>query len=177
MIFAVIITAVVLLMGAGIAVYIVNTSNKSGQSSVNKINNEAPTKAQVDAGESIKSNNANKGSTGGTDTPPAPTTDPSTGKSTVQISIPSAVNNSTTKELHITTLISDVVNTGTCTLTLSTNGQQPITQTVGVQAQASTSTCKGFTVSTAGLASGTWQITVTFSNDTLAGQVSQAISI
>lgn len=82
------------------------------------------------------------------------------------ISIPFAQQNGDI--LQITTLITGVKSTDTCTLTL-TKGSTVITlPPVGVQAGPSSSTCQGFNVSIPSqpqLTAGTWNISIAVSSD------------
>jgi len=65
----------------------------------------------------------------------------------------------TSSSLRIGTLIETVTSTGSCTLTM-TKGDKTFTQTVDIQALASSSTCKGFDVPLASLSSGLWDIKI-----------------
>lgn len=76
--------------------------------------------------------------------------------------------------LIIRTVINQAVGGGTCELTLS-NGSKTVTETSGITANPSSSSCEGFTVPTSKLGSGEWNISIkTTSGDrqgTLAGKV------
>ncbi|HEU4715737.1 MAG TPA: hypothetical protein VFS14_02810 [Candidatus Saccharimonadales bacterium] len=61
--------------------------------------------------------------------------------------------------LQIRTLIEAVSSDGSCKLTL-TKGSETRTYAAGVQAQSSTSTCKGFDVPTSDLSNGEWQAAI-----------------
>ncbi len=133
------------------------------------VNYGSATQDQVTNGATIKSNSA----TSTTGTPNTSGSDQPLGDASVTIT--SA--NQSGGVLTIRTLIAADVSTGTCTLTLEKSGETTITQTAGVQAEASSSTCKGFTVETVGLAKGDWTTTITYQNDTLKGSASQTITI
>lgn len=61
--------------------------------------------------------------------------------------------------LNIGTNIEDITSTGTCTITL-TKDDKTVTHSVGVQALASTSTCKGFGIPITELSPGLWEIKI-----------------
>ncbi len=110
----------------------------------------------------------------GSDPSPAPTPGTNGSKPTVGVAITAANQNGSI--FQVRTLIQTIDSSGVCTLTLTRTGATTYTQTQGVQALPSTSTCKGFDIPTAGLA-GSWTLTVTFENATLTGTVSQPITI
>jgi cytoskeletal protein RodZ len=136
-----------------------------------------PTEEQKKAGLEIKdsSDSSSTPKQGGVDQPPAPTPQPGTSKREVDMTITAANQNGST--LQIRTLISALVNTGTCTLTLTSPSGSLVTKSSGVQPQSNTSTCKGFDVSTTELSSGDWKATVIYDSDTLTGSASTTVSI
>jgi hypothetical protein len=142
------------------------------------INLDKPTNEQKQAGSDIKKANADKedakGSTGNTDTPAAPAAPSSGSKGNVEVTITANAQNDGLFQLR--TLISAVVNTGTCTVTF-TKGQQTVTKQAGVQSLPSTSTCKGFDVPVSELSPGQWDVTVTYENDTLSGKATKTVTI
>jgi hypothetical protein len=146
----------------GWSAYKVKTSDK------NSIDNSPATSEQQDAGTRAKSGSKS-------DTPPEPTTIPGSDKKSVQMIITAANQNGSI--LQIRALISAVVNTGTCTLTLTKASQPTITQTANTQALSSTSTCQGFDVQTSELSVGTWHILVEYVSDTLIGSTTKDIVI
>jgi hypothetical protein len=172
--------AAVLAIGSVAYVYAFNgnlfgwTKNKDASA----INLDKPTDEQKQAGNDIKKanvdNESNKGSAGNTDTPPAPTPSPSGGKSSVGVTITASAQSDGVFQLR--TLVSAVVNTGTCTATF-TKGQQTVTKQAGVQSLPSTSTCKGFDIPVSELSPGQWDIIVTYENDTLSGQATKTVTI
>lgn len=85
-----------------------------------------------------------------------PTESPTT-PATLAASITAANQNGTT--LQIRTLVEMVSSDGTCKLTL-TKGSDVRTYTAGIQAQSSTSTCKGFDIPTSDLSAGAWQVAI-----------------
>lgn len=65
--------------------------------------------------------------------------------------------------ISVRTAIQEVTSSGECTLNVrNSSNNKTYSDTVGVQALASNSTCKGFNVPISELASGTWEITVTY---------------
>lgn len=61
--------------------------------------------------------------------------------------------------LKIGVNIGTVTSVGECTVNLS-NGRTSVDYTAGIQPLASSSTCKGFEISTTGLAAGEWKISI-----------------
>ncbi len=141
------------------------TKNSADNSSINY---STATKEEQQAGAQAKAGSNN-------DTPPTPKTVTGSTKKNVQIAITAANLNGST--LQVRTLISAVADAGTCTLELTREGHQTITETAGSQALASTSTCQGFNIPVSGLAVGTWHILVEYSSSTLAGSTSQDVVI
>lgn len=171
---------VVLLVASALTyIYIFNGSVfgwKNHSTSSNEVpssNLNAPTDEQIKAGNDVKKANLdNSAST--TDTPSTPVSQPGSNKQSVEVIITAANQNSGI--LQVRTQISRVVNTGQCTLTL-TQSSKTVTKTADVQALASTSTCKGFDIPVSELSAGSWNITLTYENDTLFGTTSEVITI
>ena len=140
------------------------------------INYDAPTTEQTDAGNKTKENSVNtdKPGTSGSDTPPVPTPIDGSSKSTVEVSMTASNQNGSAYQMRY--LISALADSGTCTLTLTRNGQT-VTKTAGVQPQSSTSTCRGFDVPVSELAPGQWQAVMTFDNDSLHGTTTSTITV
>lgn len=141
------------------------------------INLTPATSDQKKAGEATKQNSleSSKQNLSGSDQPPAPTPQPGSSKSSVEVTITAANQNNAT--LQIRTLISAVVNDGSCTLTLANNSGKNLTYTASVQPLSTTSTCKGFDIPTSDLSPGSWSMTVVYNNDTLTGSASKTITI
>lgn len=74
-------------------------------------------------------------------------------------------------------LINIVTNTGTCTATFTRDGYTTVEKSVDVQAGPSSTTCKGFDVPLDELASGEWNMKITFVNDAYAANTSKTIEI
>lgn len=138
------------------------------------------TPEQINNGGKIKEkaldNSQTKTNSSGSDSPPAPITQPD-GKSKVEVTITAL--NQTNSTLQVRSIIAVLDTTGICTITLlkQGNGSSPVVDTVGVQALANTVTCKGFDVPLYKLSSGTWQITLNFDSAKFTGNTSQNITI
>jgi hypothetical protein len=141
-------------------------SGKENQSAPTSNQSDKPTNEQVEAGEGTKP--------GGSDSTPAPTPQPGSNKNSINMSFTAANQNGSILQLRV--LISSVVNTGECTLTMTKDGVT-VSRTASVQALASSSTCKGFDIPVSDLSTGTWQAVINYENDTLTGTTSKAIAI
>jgi hypothetical protein len=126
-----------------------------------------PTQEQKDAGTNIKQesiDNANK-----------EVQKDETGKKVLDMSVNAVKNGS---DLRIQTVISGSEASGTCTLTMSNQANSsPITKTADVQAQASITTCKGFTIPLSDISTGTWTITVKYSSESSTASAEQKVEI
>jgi hypothetical protein len=163
-----------LIVGGGLSAYAFtktakkHTDTASSSKKVNTVDYGPPTKEQVDAGDSTVDPEQST-----TDRPLPPTPQPG-GKSIVEVAISSTHQAEST--FQVSTLISHLVNSGTCTLVLA-KGTTTITKTAGVQPLASTSTCKGFSIPTSELSAGKWTASLTFENDTLTGSTEQTVEV
>lgn len=72
--------------------------------------------------------------------------------------------------------ISELVNSGTCTLTL-TKGDATITKTANTQASASISTCQGFDIPVSELSPGEWNIHLTVTNNNNKGHATTTLTV
>ena len=88
----------------------------------------------------------------------APSDDPADNDSRLTARISALTQNGST--LQVRTLIEAVTDKGTCSLK-ATDNDQTITRSAGIQAQASSSTCKGFDIP---VSPGTWHIVLTISS-------------
>ena len=88
-------------------------------------------------------------------------TPPSTTENNVEITFAGVIDAST---FRVRTLIGLVTSSGTCSLSMTKSGSAPYAASAGVQAMASSSTCKGFDIPLSSLGSGTWKISVTYTN-------------
>lgn len=63
--------------------------------------------------------------------------------------------------LTVRALITPLIGSGSCSMTLARSDHPTVTQEAEVQAVANASTCKGFSIPTTSLAKGVWELTVT----------------
>jgi len=144
----------------------------SDQSSVNY---QPPSQEEIDNGKKVKDETVNSSSDQSPKTSPKNEAENSpTPTSQVGVTITAANQNGQT--LQIRTLVETVSSSGTCNLQLS-KGSQTITKTAGLQALASTSTCKGFDVPVNELSPGLWALKVTYTNNSVSGNASQQVTI
>lgn len=139
----------IVLLGLGVGVYAfrdrifntpTNTSTKAP--TVNTPSLDPPTSEQQDAGDKAKEDFINN-----QDNPQTPS-----GNSTITISS-NSLNGGT---YQIRTIISEIDDNGSCTLTMTADGKPTITQTVGTQTMGSYSVCKGFDISSTTLGNTQW---------------------
>lgn len=140
----------------------------SNTNSSDNIDYSPATNDQKQSGSDIKAN-------GGSDQPSAPAVIPGSNKKKVEVTITSTNQNNSI--LQIRTLVSTVTSEGTCTLTLSKTDSADIIKTAPIQPLASTSTCKGFDISTSGMSKGSWRASIVYDSDTLTGSVSKDLII
>lgn len=138
-------------------------------SPANTVNYNKPTDSQTSAGTAIKQQVADQAKDSG-----ASSLNSSTSP-TVVIDITSA--NKTASTLAIRTLVQKVTSTGTCSLVMNGPNGATYSATVGVQALASSSTCRGFDVPLSGLSSGAWSITINFKDDTDTATTTKEMTI
>lgn len=145
----------------------------------NSINLTPPTSNQKAAGNDVKQNTLNQAKDGKGDTgsDPSPAPQPIAGSDKKSVGMDITATNQTDTILQIRAFIQTVTNSGTCSLSMK-NAQGVIyTATAGVQAQSSTTTCKGFDIPLTQLASGTWTISINFSNESLTASTSGEVTI
>lgn len=125
------------------------------------INYQKPTSDQQSAGTAIKKGvvdqNGNSSSSS------------TSNSNTVAMDITGVNKDATT--LYVRAVIQTLSSDGTCTLTMTGPGKY--SATAGVQAMASSSTCKGFNVPLSSLPSGTWKVTITFTDGSQTGTASR----
>jgi len=146
--------------------------NDSSQDSTKSVDPKAADKIKSEAVEQ----DADKTSTG-SDTPQQPTTDPTTGATTVEMNVTNYGPVGGSYSIHFE--IQALVSSGTCTVkfTPTTTGKS-YTATAGIQALSRTSTCKGFdTISQAELPEGAYTVEANFTSGTTSGSLSQKIQV
>ena len=79
-------------------------------------------------------------------------------------------------KLLIRTTINQILDSGTCELTLS-NGQKTVTRNSGIAPNPSSSTCEGFDIPTSELGSGTWKIEIKISGDDKTGTLTDSVNL
>lgn len=134
---------------------------------------------QKGTGEQIKSDvigqdNSGKETTG-SDATPSPTPSTTGGKASVA-SYNSSLNQDT-NGVYIRSVIQTVTSSGACTLKMTGPNGATYTDTSGVQAMPSFTSCKGFDVPRSSLAAGTWSIAVSFENDELVSSYTTSMEV
>lgn len=107
-----------------------------------------------------------------------PETTPATNNSTAA-SLPIEINFNEVQNnnLVLRVTINKTLASGTCTLQLSKAGSTSVTQTAPIIANPSSSTCRGFNVPTANLASGIWNAKITAKSGELSGSTSVEVRL
>lgn len=86
--------------------------------------------------------------------------------------------NTTNGVLSISATIDQyLINAGTCTLTLSQNGQSAYTETVAAVADVTTSVCETFHIPTANLPAGSYQIKIIITGDNKTGTIIDEVNL
>ena len=111
----------------------------------------------------------------GTNEPTTPPNPDASTPSSVGVEITAANQNGST--LMVRTLIQAVESGGTCTLKLERSGQKTTTMTAPAQPSSSSTTCQGFNVDVAPLATGEWNLTVEYSSKTKKGSATQKVTL
>jgi hypothetical protein len=79
--------------------------------------------------------------------------------------------------LQIRILIDGILQSGTCSLSISKNSKEIISQTAEIFATASSTTCKGFTIDSTTLEKGTYTIKIDVESAGIKGTASQKVTI
>lgn len=95
--------------------------------------------------------------------------------SSVSISISSSGQSDQTYQMR--TIINTIDDTGTCTLTMKSAGQQEITQSVGTQSMGSYSVCKGFDVPASSLGQNTWSTEIKYANQSVTATAKMDVKL
>lgn len=91
----------------------------------------------------------------------------------LKVSIHATQNDS---QVIIDTLVQDVLDSGTCTLTV-TSGSQQVTKTADIFANPSSSSCQGFSLKKSELPAGSWSLKLAVSASGLYGSTSITIGV
>lgn len=78
--------------------------------------------------------------------------------------------------LTLRTTIEQSLTSGTCTLTLTSNGRT-VTKTANIAPNPSSSTCEGFSVPVSELGSGSWNIEITITSGDRTGAFKDSVTI
>lgn len=135
------------------------------------------TQEEIDTGNSIKENNLEDTDkpAGDTTTLPEPT-DPGNGeKPSVDMEVTATSIDG--GYLRVRTLIQTVTNSGMCELILEKPGATPYTLSADVQALANSTTCQGFDIPVSSLSTGTWNMTISFQNETIQASTTKQVTI
>lgn len=119
------------------------------------VNYEPPSDSQAKTGTTIKERVAEQTKSDSTSATSA------TGGANIIVMDITSVNK-TSDTLMVRSMIQKTTSTGTCTLTAVGSNGATYTASVGVQANASTSTCQGFNIPINSLSPGTWKIIINF---------------
>lgn len=142
-----------------------SSSPDQTQGTTDTTNLNKPTQEQTQAGNDTKSNSVKNN-------PGSATMKNNTGA--VSVTASPVLNGSV---LRIQTTIDRLTNTGICTLTLEKSSTVKHYLPVGVQALSNYSTCKFSSIDLSTLSSGTWNITVNFSDSQAAGTARASITL
>jgi len=138
-----------------------SNDNSSSDKKINDINLAPPTTGETTAGEVIKKNSIDSQSTATGD------------NSAVSVTVQGLKKDT---QVVFDTLIQAVSNDGQCSLSI-TSGGQTVVKTTGIFANPSSSSCKGFSVSTSELPKGTWTATLTVTIGSRTGTSKVDISV
>ncbi|MEO5690819.1 MAG: hypothetical protein ABIQ64_01395 [Candidatus Saccharimonadales bacterium] len=158
---------ILLLAGAGVGYYFINTSDEPRE---NIVNYDEPTKEQLSTGQTAKKEFLDKDDTSSDqqDTPPESTDN----NISVQVSSMSQRDG----VLKIRTIIQDVIS-GSCKLTLK-QGSAKFEFSADTQNMGSYSVCKGFDVPVTDLSKGEWQVQIDYTNsDGATGSAVKQVTI
>ncbi len=174
-----IIVAILVIICGGAAAMAYYKVGPFASKSTDSVNLDRPTDDQVKAGSSAKAQTADsdsKSSSTGSDPLPSPTPASTPGgKSTVGMDITAANQNSST--LQVRTLIQTISSTGECILKMSGPSGKAYSASASVHAIASSTTCEGFDIPMSSLSAGSWKISISFENDSLAASASREVTL
>lgn len=131
-----------------------------------EVNYDPPTTEQVQAGQATKEEAL------GQDGKPKETD--TANPATATITVTAAFQNGSV--FQIRSLITPLTGSGTCTLTL-TKGSSTLTKNADIQAQASSSTCRGFDIPVSELSAGEWNVVLTFEGKDSRGSTETKIEV
>lgn len=138
-----------------------NSNDATGAHNLNNIDYSPPTEEQKNA---ARDNNSK-------------TQDPTSPPEATQLTVSFTALNQNESQLQVRVLINEVLGTGTCVLTMTKDGEDSITNSAGLQALASSSTCKGFNVPTTSMAKGNWKVHVAVESNGKKGSAEKEFEI
>jgi len=168
---AIILIAVLLVLLGGAAVYAKfyaptsTTPTSDDSTQTDQTNLDPATDEQKQAGDDQKQTNADAAA------------DTDTGETTGTVGVTITYFNQNGSQIQIRTLIDEVTSTGSCTLTLEKSDGTIVTKTSDIQAQPSSSSCKGFDLTTAEITPGTWKATISVKIGTQTGNANETKTI
>lgn len=169
------VAGVILLVG--VAAYAYLKTSQNGTSNTSDTNYGPATSDEKKTGDTIKQDNVRPDNqpSPGSDPAPTPAPLPDSSKSKVGMEITAA--NQTGETFVIRTMIQTVTTEGSCSLIMTGPNGKRYTQSVGVQAGPSSSTCQGFNIPMSALSPGAWSISVQFGNTSLVASASKEVTL
>lgn len=168
-----IILGVILIGGTSLYAYQKNLDSKKDQTTTKSSDANSE---QTKNGQDIKAGTVNS------DQPSSETDKGSDGNTTAPNNVAVTIT-SPTEQTGDTFTVRSYVNisttAGTCTVTLTHQGQTTVTQSLsGLQPQSSISSCQTFNISTTNLVKGKWNLTVSFSDGSnSAGTTTEEVTL
>jgi len=91
------------------------------------------------------------------------------------VTITAANQNSNT--LQVRALITPLIASGTCTITMTKSDQPSLSRTANIQPTSSSSTCEGFDIDISSLEKGTWNISIQVQSNNQSGSATRDVSL
>lgn len=175
--------ALVLIGGAILAYALHPNATKKDSSGDSGVNYTPPTSDEQQGEKTAEqtkppaTDGSNSSQTGGTSSGTSGSSSGTgTTKKSVSVEITAANQNAST--VTVRSIISGVVtNDGTCTLTLSKQGSSSVVKTSSAQSVTTYTTCKGFSLSSDGLAKGTWNVSLSYASSSYQGSAATTMEI
>jgi len=172
----IIVIVILLLAGAGVTAWALtggfssNDAKKDDTKPENTVDYGNATEEQKEAGNKAKEDFINReyGSAS-----PQPSQSPAVSDITMTITSAGQFDGN----LQVRTILETLNANGTCKLTMSHEGSDPIVRSVGTQAMGTYSVCQGFDVPTSGLEKGQWNLRVEYSSGESGGFAERKVDI
>lgn len=129
---------------------------EASETSSNDTSNDNPSTDKTNDKESTDSSSINSNQSA---SPKTPTENESTSDNSSGTPVTITSVQTIGSDVRVRSLIETVTNSGSCDIVFEKNGKT-VRQNSGIQALASSSTCKGFTIPVSQLSSGIWHITL-----------------